>query len=112
MQVYKLLQRRALVTRSAAKTILAAIEAEPEVSDGTLYLDFAGVEAVAPSFVDELISGLLGSDTHGFSQIRVRQPPSRLSEKFLAIGRSRGLAMEEGDDGEWIIALTAGSARE
>jgi hypothetical protein len=112
MDVFNLLQRRALVSRGAAQTILAAIESEPPVSDTTLDLDFSGVDAVAPSFVDELISGLWGSNALAFSQIRIIRPPSRLSEKFLAIGRSRGLAMEEGEDGEWIITLSAESARE
>jgi hypothetical protein len=105
MDVYQLLQRRALVTRGAAQSIIEAIGAVPSTPDKVLELDFAGVEAVAPSFVDELISGLSASNRFTFSQLRIRHPPSRLSEKFRAIGRGRGLIMNEGETGEWIISI-------
>jgi hypothetical protein len=105
MDVYRLLERRALVSRGAARTIVAALKSQTSRHSQTLELDFSGIDAVTPSFVDELLSGLSARDFAGYERLRFIRPPSRLSEKFQAIGRARGLQMEETPDGEWVIQL-------
>jgi hypothetical protein len=104
MEIYRLLKRRALVSRGAAQAIVAAIRAELDESTRTLELDFSGVEAVAPSFVDELIAELTAPGFAHYERILFSRPPSRLSEKFRAIGRGRGISIEETPAHEWIIA--------
>jgi hypothetical protein len=105
MQIYHLLQRRALVARAAARSIVAALKSEVQQPTATLELDFAGVEAVTPSFIDELISELSAPGFAQCERIRLLHPPSRLSEKFRAIGRGRGIAMDETPGKDWVIAF-------
>lgn len=60
MKIFQLLERRALVTRGSARSIAAAVLSELKKPTPTPELDFSGVEAVTPSFIDELTSELSG----------------------------------------------------
>ena len=106
MKVYDLLERRALVSRGAAQAVVAALQGESRGASDTLELDFSGIEAVTPSFVDELISQLLSPDVGRYERIVFTAAPARLSEKFRAIGRGRGVLFEETPANQWIIALS------
>jgi len=74
---------------------------------GSLTLDFEGVEAMTPSFVDELL-GVLGeavNDNTGEhpQQLTLLHTPTRLSEKFIAIARARDVEIAELDEGTWSV---------
>lgn len=109
LQVYKLIPRRALITRESARVLKEPLIAAMNGEVAELKLDFAGVEAVTPSFVDELIT-VLGEIAHlkklGF-QVSFLNPPTRLSEKFLAIARGHGLIISESSPGAWTITGVA-----
>lgn len=113
LQVFELIPRRVLVARGSARDIAAAVEEALGDSAGTIELDFLGIEAVTPSFVDEILSviqGILDRTNVGLDRIVVSHPPTRLSSKFEAIGRGRNLRIEEGAGGAWVI--TPESARD
>lgn len=109
MKIFDLLQRRALVSRVAAQRAVASLKEEVAGSPPRLEVDFSGVEAATPSFIDELIGGLGAAEFAGYQEIRFVRPPSRLSEKFRAIGRGREISMEENEAGEWLLSLPLAS---
>ena len=105
LRVFELIPKRVLVARGSAREIATAIEEALSESDGTIELDFHGIEAVTPSFVDEIlavIQGILDRTNVGLDRIVVSHPPTRLSSKFQAIGRGRNLHIEERSD-NWVI---------
>jgi len=48
------LQRKILVTRESASAVREAIESSIS-AEGEVALDFSGIDAVTPSFVDEIL---------------------------------------------------------
>lgn len=81
-----------------------------EIADGSLELDFAGVDAVTPSFVDELLElidkavGKRNTDLGTHLDVFIVNPPTRLSSKFSAVGRARGYEVSESTHGRWLMA--------
>jgi hypothetical protein len=69
-------------------------------------LDIQGVEAISPSLVDELILAFSGEPIR-CKRLRLKGLPSRLSDKFLAIGRGHGIAIEETPAHDWRLAAKA-----
>jgi len=106
MKIYEMLKRRALVSRGAAQAVVAALRSELQSDSATIELDFSGIEAVTPSFVDELISQLTSPGIGSHERVVFTAPPSRLSEKFRAIGRGRGVSFEETPTHQWVITLS------
>jgi len=106
VRVHELLPMRALVTRESAHQIAGAIERAGGEQGETLVLDFAGIEAVTPSFVDEVL-GICEEHLAGGagrnSVIAIVNPPTRLSSKFGAVARGRGMTIVESLDGSWTI---------
>jgi hypothetical protein len=107
LSVYDLVHKRALVTRQTARAVgVALTTALPREAGGEVVLDFSGVEAVTPSFVDEALGSieemLRSSDGNQLRLVFVNLP-TRLSAKFAAVGRARGLDISESDSGAWII---------
>jgi len=109
--VYDLLGKRALVTRESARAIGDALAAA--VNDHEVTLDFVGIDAVTPSFVDEVL-GVLASAfrARGHTPFRVQflRPPTRMSSKFAALGKGRGLQITEAGDRSWVITEAAASS--
>jgi hypothetical protein len=106
VSVYNLMHRRALVTRQSARMIRSALADALMRSPGEVALDFSGVEAVTPSFVDEVLtvlSELLSSTGRSKLRVLFLNSPTRLSEKFAAVGRGHHLKMTESDQGAWTI---------
>ena len=111
--VYDLVRKRALVTRQSAAVIGEALAAALAADGDEVVLDFSGIDAVTPSFVDEALSsieGLLRGDVRGQLRVVFLNSPTRLSAKFAAIARARGLEIRESDSGSWTI--TGSLARE
>lgn len=110
IRIYELAKRRALVTRQSAKVISDAIAATPADPSMELTLDFEGIEAVTPSFVDELLAlseSVLRAPNSSRVRILFLNAPTRLSAKFTAIARARDVAISENEDGVWSITAPA-----
>lgn len=107
IRLFDLLQKKALVTRESARSLQSQFDGT-KASNGLLdiALDFQGIEAVTPSFVDEILGVVMDAAARGAAKsLRVAfiHPPTRLSSKFSAIARARGVMIEE-IDGTWSIA--------
>ena len=105
VMVYSLARKRALITRESAQIIGKALVAASDESP--LVVDFAGIEAVTPSFVDELLAvveHILKESGQAEATAVFLNPPTRLSEKFAAVGRAHSLNVIEADDGSWTIS--------
>src|SRR3972149_1615403 len=91
VRVFDLFKKRALVTRESARAFQSVLQPLFREGKSEFVLDFAGVEAVTPSFVDELI-GLVEESLSNKQQQQVRilflHAPPRLSEKFAAVARA------------------------
>jgi hypothetical protein len=105
LALHDVIKNRVLVTRKSARGLASVIEAAIRISPGTLKLDFAHVDGVTPSFLDELLSVVDESfarlNVDSF-RVEILNPPTALSAKFVAIGRGRDLTLAE-TDGGWII---------
>jgi len=106
LRVHDIFRQRALVTRDSGRTVAEAFARDFGSGHAEATIDFDGVEAVSPSFVDEMLGVLL-------RERRERQPtpsrlvftnvPTRLSAKFAAIGRGRDVRIVEEHEGMWVI---------
>lgn len=108
IKIYDVFHKRALITRGSASAIKEALLAN--AAQQQITLDFTGIDAVTPSFVDELLTFLeeaLGGRTGEDAEIVFLHPPTRLSAKFSAIGRARNLDMVESEDNAWRISSRA-----
>lgn len=99
------------MTRESARLIHDALSAANIATAGEVALDFWGIEAVTPSFVDEVLAVIENTlrDTER-SKVRIHflNSPTRLSAKFSAVARARGVQISESENGSWTI--TAGSS--
>ena len=105
VMIHALTRKRALITRGSAQKIGEALVAASDQSP--LLVDFAGIDAVTPSFVDELLAvveSILKERGQAEASAVFLNPPTRLSEKFAAVGRAHSLDVIEGDDGSWTIS--------
>lgn len=122
LRVQDVLKDRILVSRESARLLEEALRAmmvsatpsgkAPGVAP--LTVDFKGIEGVAPSFLDELLSvfeALIGAETKGDERcLIVANPPTRLSLKFEAIARGHGMSVRALADGSWFLADARDSA--
>ena len=105
VMIHALTRKRALITRGSAQKIGEALVAASDQSP--LLVDFAGIDAVTPSFVDELLAvveSILKDRGQAEATAVFLNPPTRLSEKFAAVGRAHSLKVIEADDGSWTIS--------
>lgn len=113
VEVFKHLQRKILVTRESAEVLRPEIDTSIK-SEGQLLLDFAGIGAVTPSFIDEIL-GMIDDARAEWSRREVRvffsHTPTSLSEKFLAIGKRHGAKMSQSGTDAWEITNLGALAR-
>jgi len=121
LRVHDVLKDRVLVSRESARLLEDALSAlmisarTPGEACGTtpVAVDFEGVEGIAPSFLDELLSifeSLIGAATNGDERcLIVANPPTRLSLKFEAIARGHGMSVRALPDGSWFLTDTRNS---
>jgi hypothetical protein len=106
IKVHDLLPQRALITRDSARLIQGALTDALVRGRGEATLDFTGVQAVTPSFVDEVLSvvdEVLGRIESDRVRVVFLNPPTRLSEKFAAVSRRHGLSASEAGSDTWMI---------
>jgi len=94
------------VEDSLRRRLAAGAAAGSDTSE--VVIDFVGVEGIAPSFLDELVSIFesLVAGGDGERRLVLANPPTRLSSKFEAIARGHGMSIRRRDDGSWIMADT------
>ena len=104
VKIYDLVRKRALITRQSAGAVGEALANSAD--ERGITLDFAGVDAVTPSFIDEVLAvledALKTKDREKF-QVIFLHSPTRLSTKFAAVGRAHRLEITESEEGTWII---------
>ena len=106
VKIFDLTGRRVLVTRSSARSIEQRLATALRRSPGAITLDFTGIQGIAPSFLDEVLSIV---DEHVDKDqaplvVTVVNPPTRLSSKFTAVGKTHGLSIEERGDNVWVFS--------
>ena len=115
IRVNEVLKDKILVSRESAHLLedpliamMAASRTSGDLSTTSIVVDFEGVEGIAPSFLDELLSifeSVLGSETSPRERrLVVANPPTRLSLKFEAIARGHGMSVRALPDGSWLLA--------
>ncbi len=113
LRVHDVLKDRILVSRESARRLedpLRTIMGNARTSGNAsgmapVAVDFAGVEGIAPSFLDELLSifeSLVGAGG-GERCLIVANPPTRLSLKFEAVARGHGMSVQAMPDGSWLL---------
>lgn len=106
LKVHDHLGDRILVSRNAARLLVEPLRGTTDLSaasgcgDRTVTVDFAGVDGMAPSFLDELV-GVMQATLGPSVRIRFVNQPARMSLKFQAVARGRGLKVSELTPGEW-----------
>ena len=111
LKIHDLLPKRALVTRGSARPIRQALASTDMSVANEIVLDFSGIDAMTPSFVDEILAMLDKSFRRAKRdqfRLLLLNPPTRLSSKFSAVARGRGLHISESEGGAWTV--TGGSA--
>jgi hypothetical protein len=105
VKIFDLTNSRILVTRDSARAIGSSIRSVLSEGEAELDLDFSGVTGVTPSFLDEVLAVIEEEMAHSSKlvEIRVLNPPTRLSSKFKAVGRGRGFSIRQTDDKTWLI---------
>jgi len=104
LRLHDLLHRRVLVTRESARSLEAFLSSSLDLALPEIRIDFAGVEGVTPSFIDELLGVLKGATASASANGRrfvFANLPTRMSEKFAAIARGRNLTLRVGGDESW-----------
>ena len=116
LRVHDVIEDRILVSRESAHLLENALRAmmtgppNPGAASGAtpLTVDFDGVQGVAPSFLDELLSifeSLVVPGIDGRGQcLTIANPPTRLSLKFEAVARGHGMSVEALPGGSWLLA--------
>ena len=106
LRVHDLIRKRALVTRDSGRTVAEAFARHFGSGHAKATIDFDGVEAVTPSFVDEMLGVLVRKWSERQptpSRLVFTNVPTRLSSKFAAIGRARDVRIVEESEGVWVI---------
>lgn len=110
MRVYDLTKNHVLVTRESARALATVLGSALAAGQGEVELNFEGIDGITPSFLDEILAiieeRLEESDTRRL-RIVVLNPPTRLSSKFVALGRGRQLSVTESETGAWVISRSA-----
>lgn len=107
--VKEVIHDRILVSRESAHLLEQHIS-KALAAAGTLAqitVDFQGIDGMAPSFLDELLSIFASMTTEatdkGQMAVVIANPPSRLSSKFEAVARGRSVAIELLPNGCWLL---------
>lgn len=96
-----LIPKIAITSRDSVKAAAAAINEEIGLG-GDIVFDFTGVQAVAPSAVDELLNSI--AQRSAGRDIRFFGMSSGATWKFEAIARAHGRTLIESGPNSWTFA--------
>jgi hypothetical protein len=109
IRVRDVLRDKILVSRESAHLLARPLRqaisdrrGDHGAADTAVTVDFEGVEGMAPAFLDEFLA-VLESTLGGSAKICFVSQPTRLSLKFEAVARSRGLRVVQEHDGSWLL---------
>ena len=106
--IHHILQQRALVTRQSARLLEPELLARLASSEEELVLDFTGVEAVTPSFFDEMLR-LIESTAPEARRRRLvlvlSNFASRLSDALGMVARAHSARVTERQPGVMTVDL-------
>ena len=103
INVYPLYKKRALVTRESAGLLRGAIFA----ANGQVVLDLSRIEAITPSFIDQvllIVEESLGRNSDQLDVLLLNAPPGM--DKLQPIGRAHNVSVAEDARGNWAIRGT------
>src|SRR5262245_14667513 len=107
---YDLVKNRVLVTRESARAIEPALGSALADGRGQIELNFEGVEGMTPSFLDEILAIIeerMETVLSDRIRIKIVNPPTRLSSKFVALGKGHQFLVRESEGGGWTITRDA-----
>ncbi len=92
LDVFNHFKKRGLITRESARSLRVPLVDALVAAHGELVLDFAGVQAVTPPFLDELLREVREAikAVEPRPKVTLIHVPVRLSPGFAAIGQSHG----------------------
>lgn len=104
VKVFPLFNKKALITRESARLLQGKIKPLITSRERELVLDFDGIEAMAPSFMEGVLTVIdeIYVPSNGPFGVVFLNPPTRLSEKFAAVARAHELSIREIPNG-WLI---------
>ena len=114
IQIHDILPQKALITRESANRLRGAFATASVDSSNRLCLDFSQIEAVTPSFIDEMllvISQLIEDGALPAGDIQFMNVPTRLSAKFSALARAHDaqiVEISQGSRAGWVITRGSG----
>ena len=118
LRINDIIKEKILVGRESARLLQGPLGAvinrqhsqEIPSDSQPFVIDFAGIEGVAPSFLDELLrvfeSLLQAQPAVASRSLTIANPPTRLSSKFEAIARAHGMTVRVRPDGSWLLTDT------
>lgn len=101
IDVYPLYERRALGTRESAGVLRDAVFA----TNGRVAFDLAGIMAIAPGFIDQMlliVEESLGEDADRLDVLLLNSPPG-MDSKLEPIGRAHHASVAQDAKGNWVI---------
>ncbi len=107
LRVHDVLKDKVLVSRESARLLEVPLEGmiatEGTTVDSRVTVDFEGVEGIAPSFLDELLT-IFESLVGGEQCLVIANAPTRLSLKFEAVARGHEMSVRALPDGSWLVS--------
>ncbi len=113
LKVRDILGMRALVSRQIARALKEHLASAVILEKQEVVLDFSGVEAVSPSFLDELFGVLeetLQAQGEPPTEIFLSNVPMSLSLKVETILRGHKIAVSEQSSTEWRVSRLPSSS--
>lgn len=107
VKLYDLLAKRVLASRESAKTLRPEIEKLAANAVDQIELDFAGVEAMTTSFIDEVLTILEEVTEQRGRDIVVTHLAAHLVPRLELVARGHHLAVGRESEDVWILRLVA-----
>ena len=104
IKIHDSIAKRAIVSRGVAHDLQDAIDTRFVKGNRKLRLDFEGVDAISPSFVDELLLIILESSARNNVKrldITFANPPISPTQTMAAIARAHEVILLEEPGGSW-----------
>lgn len=112
--VFGLINRRVITSRESIDLLRPALRLAARETERVLQVDFAGVEAVSPAAIDQLLVILdeeLMPGWPGKGEVLLKSVPAVLSGKYLAIAIAHRTFLKQMEGGDWVLRKSVGAVR-